>query len=333
MEKEVDLQPIGISLDHANKETRRAKQLVDKCPECGSSNLIHDYDTGETVCGECGLVIYEQMMDKGPEWRAFTEEQRVSRTRVGAPTSYTVHDKGLSTTISQVGYDAFGRKLPLTTRIQMWRLRKWQTRTRVHASVERNLAQAMNELDLLCNKLYITPTTKEKAAVIYRKALDNSLVRGRSIKAVVAAALYAACRDGGLQRTLQEITRATLTLDKKDVARCYRLLLRELKIQMPFPYPVGCISKIAEKVNISGKTQGLAIQLLSQAGEKKFGKLADQGKNPTSMAAAALYLACLYNNEKKTQKNIADAAEVTEVTIRNRYLTIVRALNLKVPKH
>jgi len=102
MEKEVDLQPIGISLDHANKETRRAKRLVDKCPECDSSNLIHDYDTGETICGECGLVIHEQMMDKGPEWRAFTEEERVSRTRVGAPTSYTVHDKGLSTTISQI---------------------------------------------------------------------------------------------------------------------------------------------------------------------------------------------------------------------------------------
>jgi transcription initiation factor TFIIB len=332
MEKEVDLQPIGISLDHANKETRRAKRLVDKCPECDSSNLIHDYDTGETICGECGLVIHEQMMDKGPEWRAFTEEQRVSRARVGAPTSYTVHDKGLSTTISQINYDAFGRKLSLTTRIQMWRLRKWQIRTRVHASAERNLAQAMNELDLLRNKLYITPTTKEKAAVIYRKALDNGLVRGRSIKAVVAAALYAACRDGGLPITLREIANASLT-DKKDVARCYRLLLRELEIQMPFPYPVRCISKIAERVRISGKTQGLAIQLLHQAGEKKFGKMADQGKDPIGMAAAALYIACLLNNENKTQKDLADAAGVTEVTVRNRYHTIVDALHLKVPKH
>jgi len=211
----------------------------------------------------------------------------------------------------------------------MWRLRKWQTRTRVHASAERNLAQAMNELDLLCNKLYITPTTKEKAAIIYRKALDNGLVRGRSIQAVVAAALYAACRDSGLPKTLREITKATLTADKKDVARCYRLLLRELKIEMPFPDPVGCISKIAEKVSISGKTQGLAIQLLCDT--KK--KLAHLGKDPMGMAAAALYLACLLNDEKKIQKDLAEAAEVTGVTIRNRYLTIAKALNLKVPKH
>jgi len=328
MEKEVDLQPIGISLDHANKETRRAKRLVDKCPECDSSNLIHDYDTGETICGECGLVIHEQMMDKGPEWRAFTEEERVSRARVGAPTSYSVFDKGLSTAISQIDRDAFGRKLPLSTRIQMWRLRKWQIRTRVRSSADRNLAQAMPEIDRIRNKLYIPEPIKEKAALIYRKALDKGLTRGRSIAAMAAAALYAACRATGTPRTLREITEASLS-DKRNVARCYRILLDELKIKVQFPDPVGCISKIAERVRISGKTQGLAIQLLCDT--KK--KLAHLGKDPMGMAAAALYLACLLNDEKKIQKDLAEAAEVTEVTIRNRYLTIAKALNLKVPKH
>ena len=128
---------------------RAHQRLVDKCPECGSDNLVHDYDTGETVCGDCGLVLYEQMMDKGPEWRAFTQEEKASRSRVGVPTSYSVHDKGLSTAISQVDRDAFGRKLPLSTRLQMWRLRKWQIRSRVHSSIDRNLAQAMAELDRL----------------------------------------------------------------------------------------------------------------------------------------------------------------------------------------
>jgi len=112
----------------SKKESRTHQRLVDKCPECGSGNLVHDYDTGETVCGDCGLVLYEQMMDKGPEWRAFTQEEKASRSRVGVPTSYSVHDKGLSTAISQVDRDAFGRKLPLSTRLQMWRLRKWQIR-------------------------------------------------------------------------------------------------------------------------------------------------------------------------------------------------------------
>ena len=147
--------------------------LVEECPECTSKNLIHDYDTGETICGDCGLVVYEQMMDKGPEWRAFTQQEKTSRSRVGMPTSYSIHDKGLSTAISQVDRDAFGRKLPLSTRLQMWRLRKWQIRSRVHSSVDRNLAQAMSELERLSGKVSISPPIREKASVVYRKALDK----------------------------------------------------------------------------------------------------------------------------------------------------------------
>ena len=130
------------------KETQKpTPRLAEICPECGGKNLVHDYDTGETICGECGLVLFEQMLDKGPEWRAFTQQEKASRSRVGMPTSYSIHDKGLSTTISQVDRDAFGRKLPLSTRLQMWRLRKWQIRSRVHSSIDRNLSQAMSELE------------------------------------------------------------------------------------------------------------------------------------------------------------------------------------------
>jgi transcription initiation factor TFIIB len=310
----------------SKKESGVRQRLVDKCPECGSSNLIHDYDTGETVCGDCGLVLYEQMMDKGPEWRAFTQEEKASRSRVGVPTSYSVHDKGLSTAISQVDRDAFGRKLPLSTRLQMWRLRKWQIRSRVHSSIDRNLAQAMAELDRLSDKVFIPQPTKEKAAVTYRKALDKGLVRGRSIAAIAAAALYAACRGSGTPRTLREIAEASL-VDKKDVARCYRLLLRELDVHMPIADPLTYVSKIAERTGISGKTQGLAIQILRIARKKR----AAAGKDPMGLAAAALYIACLQNNEKKTQKDIAEAAGVTEVTVRNRYKTLKKQLDLELP--
>jgi len=302
------------------------QRFADKCPECGSANLVHDYDTGETVCGDCGLVLHEQMMDKGPEWRAFTQEEKESRSRVGIPTSYSVHDKGLSTAIGRVDRDAFGRKLPLQTRLQMWRLRKWQIRSRVHSSVDRNLAQAMAELDRLSDKSYIPPSVKEKAAVIYRKALDKGLVRGRSIAAIAAASLYAACRDTNTPRTLREIAEASL-VDKKDVARCYRLLLRELGVQMPIADPLTYISKIAERTGISGRTQGVAIQILSDAKRRR----AAAGKDPMGLAAAALYLACLQNNEKKTQKDIAEAAGVTEVTVRNRYKSLKRQLGLALP--
>ena len=302
------------------------QRTAEKCPECGSTNLVHDYDTGETVCGGCGLVLREQMMDKGPEWRAFTQEEKASRSRVGVPTSYSVHDKGLSTAIGRVDRDAFGRKLPLSTRLQMWRLRKWQIRSRVHSSVDRNLAQAMAELDRLSDKAYIPGPVKEKAAVVYRKALDKGLVRGRSIAAIAAASLYAACRTTGTPRTLREIAEASF-VDKKDVARCYRLLLRELKVQMPIADPLTYVSKIAERTGISGPTQGIAIKILYEAKRRR----AAAGKDPMGLAAAALYIACLQRNEKKTQKDIAEAAGVTEVTVRNRYKSLKRQLGIEIP--
>ena len=313
-----------MSITKENPKTHQP--LADKCPECTSKNLIHDYDTGETICGDCGLVLYEQMLDKGPEWRAFTQEEKASRSRVGMPTSYSVHDKGLSTAISQVDRDAFGRKLPLATRLQMWRLRKWQIRSRVHSSIDRNLAQAMAELDRLSGKVSISPPIKEKAAVIYRKALDKGLVRGRSINSIAEAALYAACRGSGTPRTLREIAEAS-RVDKKDVARCYRLLLRELDVHMPISDPLTYVSKIAEKNGISGKAQGAAIAILGEARRKR----AAAGKDPMGLAAAALYIACLQHNEKKTQKDIADAAGVTEVTVRNRYKALKKQLNLELP--
>ncbi|TET19516.1 transcription initiation factor IIB [Candidatus Bathyarchaeota archaeon] len=316
----------SIEEGNVSKKNERTLRSTDKCPECGSANLIHDYDTGETVCGNCGLVLHDQMMDKGPEWRAFTQEEKASRSRVGIPTSYSVHDKGLSTAIGRVDRDAFGRKLPLSTRLQMWRLRKWQIRSRVHSSVDRNLAQAMAELDRLCDKAHIPGPVKEKAAVIYRKALDRGLVRGRSIAAIAAAALYAACRSTKTPRTIRDIAETSL-VNKKDVARCYRLLLRELDMRMPIADPLTYISKIAERTGISGPTQGIAIKILRDAKTQRV----SSGKDPMGLAAASLYIACLQTNEKKTQKDIAEAAGVTEVTVRNRYKSLKRQLELEIP--
>ncbi len=303
---------------------KMSQRLADRCPECASKKLIHDYDTGETICGACGLVLYEQMLDKGPEWSAFTLEDKTSRSRVGAPTSYSIHDKGLSTTISQIDRDAFGRKLPVSTRLQMWRLRKWQIRSRVHSSTDRGLAQAMAELERLSDKVNISSLIKEKAAVIYREALAKALIRRGSIVSIAAAALYAACRKSGTPITISEMARASL-VDKKDVTRCYRMLLQELDFQMPIPDPLIFVSKIAEKNGISGKTQGAAIAILREVKQKRFAA----GKDPIGMAASALYIACLQNNEKITQKNIAEAAGVTEVTVRNRCKTLMEQLNLK----
>lgn len=306
-------------------EKKQVARPIDHCPECGSPNLVEDYDMGEVICGKCGLVVKEDVMDEGPEWRAFTREEKDSRSRVGTPTSYSIHDKGLSTVIDRVNRDAFGRELPVATRLQMLRLRKWQIRARVHSSADRNLAQAMAELDRLADKIHIPNSVKEKAALIYRKALEKGLVRGRSISAIAAAALYAACRFTGTPRTLKEVAEASL-VKKKDVARCYRLLLRELEMQMPISAPISYISKIASKVGIAEKTQRRAMAILQKADTLKI----DAGKDPMGLGAAALYIACVQEGERKTQKEIAESAGVTEVTVRNRYKGLRESLGLNI---
>jgi len=268
-------------------------------------------------------VLSQNLMSRGPEWRAFTKEEKDERGRVGIPTSFSIHDKGLSTVIDRVNRDAYGRQLPMETRMEMLRLRKWQIRTRVHSSSDRNLAQAMAELDRLTDKLHVPANVKENSAVVYRKALDSGLVRGRSIAAIAAASLYAACRSAETPRTLKEVAGAS-RIKKKDVARCYRLLLRELEMSMPVEDPIRCISKIASRAEISMQTQQSAIKVLKDA--KRKGVVA--GKDPMGLAAAALYVACVLENEKKTQKEIAEIANVTEVTVRNRYKGLKDSLGL-----
>jgi len=307
------------------KSLRRISISTSRCPECGSGNLVKDYDMGEIICSDCGLVIRENVVDEGPEWRAFTKEEKQVRSRVGTPSSLSVHDKGLSTVIDKVNKDAFGRELPASTRLQMLRLRKWQIRARVHSSVDRNLSQAMAELDRLADKIRVPPSIKEQAALIYRRALDKELVRGRSILALAAASLYAACRSTQTPRTLKEVSNASY-VRKKDIARCYRLLIRELGMKMPMADPTYCIPKIASRNGINEKTQQTAIKLLHKAEEKKI----ISGKDPMGMAAAAIYVACVIEGEKKTQKEIAEAAGVTEVTVRNRYKGLRKFLKLDV---
>jgi transcription initiation factor TFIIB len=313
-----------VELDLIELSQRRLTKVTN-CPECGSPNLVEDYDLGEVICQACGLVLSEHAINRGPEWRAFTKEEKESRGRVGIPTSFSIHDKGLSTVIDHVNRDAFGRQLPLARRLEMLRLRKWQIRTRVHSSVDRNLAQAMAELDRLTDRIHVPAPIKERAAVIYRKALDSGLVRGRSIAAIAAASLYAACRHSETPRTLKEVSAAS-RIRKKDVARCYRLLLRELDMKMPVEDPVKCVSKIASKVDISMQTQRRAFDILKEA--RKRGMVA--GKDPMGLAAASLYVACVLEGEKKTQKEIAEVANVTEVTVRNRYKNLKESLGLNV---
>ncbi|MDG6903056.1 MAG: transcription initiation factor IIB, partial [Nitrososphaerota archaeon] len=203
------------------------------------------------------------------------------------------------------------------------RLRTWDSRSQVHEPVDRNLRQAFSELDRLSDKLSVSDAVVEKAAYIYRKALERGLVRGRSISAIIAASLYAACRDTQTPRTLKDLA-AVSNVKKKDIARCYRLLLKEMDIKMPVVDPTKCISRIASKAQLTEKTKRRALEILKRAEETRI----SAGKDPMGLAAAALYVACTLEGEDKTQKDVAEAAGVTEVTIRNRYKGLRSALGI-----
>jgi len=283
-----------------------------RCPSCGQRKVVTDENSGELFCGVCGFVINEKLEDTGAEWRTFSNEES-SRTRVGAGTSLTMHDMGLSTIIGPVNKDSTGKPLSATVKSSIERLRTWDSRTQAHSSADRNLRQALNEMDKLKDKLALADAVIEKAAYIYRKAMGKKLVRGRSIQGLVAACLYAACRNTETPRTLDDIAQG-INIRRKDVARCYRLIFRELDLKMPVVDPVKGVSRIASLAELGEKTKRKAIEILNKA--KKVGMVA--GKDPMGIAAAALYIACISMGEVKSQKEISVASGVTEVTIRNR---------------
>jgi len=282
------------------------------CSRCGSSNLIVDYEAGEEVCSDCGLVVSEAIVDTGPEWRAFTSAEKNSRPRVGMARSYTLYDMGLSTSFSG-NRDARGNRLDTDTKSRMKKLKKYDTRSKLDDTWGRNLSIAMAELDRLSTILHIPRNVKEHAALVYRRALKADLIRGRSIDAFVAASLYAACRKLRVPRPLKEVSKAS-TREHSEVSRSYRLLHRELKLKMPVDDPMKFVSGIASKLNVRQSTQHKAVDILRMARERQ----GLSGKDPRGIAAAALYMACLENDDKRIQKDVAAAAGTTEVTLRNR---------------
>jgi len=289
--------------------------------------MVIDSSKGEMVCGFCGFVVKERIEETGPEWRAFSKEEKNDRSRVGIPSSLAMHDMGLATVIGSENRDASGKNLAGSVRTAIERLRTWDGRSQVHEPVDRNLRQAFSELDRLTDKLNLSDVVTERTAYIYRKALEKGLVRGRSIGGLIAASTYAACRVTETPRTLKDVAAAS-GMKKKEIARCYRLLLRELDLRMPISDPVKCISRIASKAGLSERTKRTAMGILKRAVESRT----SAGKDPMGLAAASLYVACVLEGENKTQKDIAEAASVTEVTIRNRYKGLRIALKIQEPE-
>lgn len=281
------------------------------CSTC-KGRPIADPESGELICSNCGLVLSDKATDSRPEWRTF-ESETSSRVRVGAPTSMASHDRGLATVIGRNNSDSSGRRLDASMHMTMQRLRTWDFRTQAHTSADRNLFRAFDELGRCKDKLGLSDAIVEKTGYIYRKAHEKSLVRGRSTSSMMAAAIYVACREMGISRTLGDIAEIT-DVKNKAISRSYRLLVNELGIKIPLADPMKCIVKIANNLQVSEKTKREAIDTMDVLVKKEI----SAGKSPMALAATVLYISSLKNGENLTQKDIAVAAGVTEVTIRNR---------------
>ena len=251
-------------------------------------------------------------VDEDAEWRTFAGDEK-NRTRVGDRTSILIHDMGLSTVIGRSNQDSIGRKLSHPMKDSFRRLREYDQRIHLTGTYQKNLINALSDMNNIQIKLSLPESVVEFAAYIFRKASERRLIQGRTIKGMVGACVYLACRNGDIARSMADIARV-LNIGKKNLSNCYRLLLIQFEIKVPPPNPLTAVSRIANLVGYTEKTKRMAILILEK--EKSLGEFA--GKEPNGFAAAALYVVGTYNGEKISQQSLAKASGTTGVTIRNR---------------
>jgi transcription initiation factor TFIIB len=309
-----------------------------KCSIDDRSHIpITDHESGEIICGNCGIVLVttdlfevDNSQEQQKQQLAFTpfETESGSNSTIvtgASPSLLSRHDRGLATIIGRPNVDASGKKLENDMCSTFKRLRTWDARTQMNTSTNRNLLRAFSELNTLKDKLGLSDYIVEKTAYIYRKVEERGLIRGRSIYAMLAACVYLSCRETGTPRTLKDVAIES-NIKRKGIARCVRIIIHELDISAPAFDLMKCIAKIANTSKVSEKTKRQALTIMKQADKRKI----PAGKDPMGLAASALYIACKQTAENKTQSDMAKAGGVTEVTIRNRVRDLGKSLNLPI---
>ena len=303
-------------------ENREVKlEEIDTCPECGSSRITRDYKRGELVCKQCGLVIEDHVIDQGPEWRGYTLEEQNAVARTGAPIK---HPSDLPTVIGWKNTDSYGRSIPTRNRPSVYRLRKWQQRVG-RGKTPKNMASAMSRCNSISSSMELPRQVREATAMLYRRAMEQNLIRGRSIEAVTAAALYAACRQCGVPRTLEEVADSS-EVDRKEIGKTYRFLSRELNLKLMPLQPQDYLSRFCRKLELNEDIERKALDMLQMIEEQGL----TSGRGPTGIAAAIIYITSLVERDNRTQSEVATVAGVTEVTIRNRYKEIAENLDIDI---
>ena len=284
-----------------------------ECPNC-RGKLIRDSDKGEILCPRCGFVALDQNVDTTPEWAPMDQEERAKRMRTGMPGTFALHDFGLSTDISGNNRDSHGKYLDPLNRQSAQRMQKWQRRIRTSSSSERSLSIALAKISEASDVLTLPNSVIEEASHIFRKSAKANISKSKSIAGMTAASIYLACRRSNVNRSLKEIAKAS-GINSRAAAKYYRLLVSEVEnTYIPPPSVQKYISKLVNKEKINPKVERLALDLAEKANESEI----SSGKTPAGLAAAYVYISSVLSSEHIPQREIAEFAEVTEVTVRNR---------------
>jgi len=312
------------------EEIRRVELHDDseKCPECESNHLVKDYARGELYCESCGLVVLEDIILEEEEWRSYTPEQRVKRSRIGMPNTYTLHDRGLSTEISSISRDSQGNYLSRDAKTKFYKMRKLHNRLKFSNQKEKRLALGLSQVDRYVSQLGLPKTYKEATSLLYRKAAAQNLIRGRSVQTVAAAVIYAVCRMNSIPRTLSEVCEVcdlTSKADKRKVGKAYKAIAKSLKLKVALVRPEQYLSRFCAELGLSHKTQAEALKIIEKAHD--VDKL--RSAIPTGIGAAAIYIASKKTGEKITQRRISEVVGVSEPTLRYRYHDLMKVLKSK----
>ncbi len=288
-----------------------------KCPECGESEFFHNREQAEIICKHCGFVVEESMVNFGRERFADSESmEKLSRT--GAP-----WDPRISNNLAtNIGNNQDLRKLTSRQAMMFRRIRKKNNWT--SSSLESNFNKNLANLRLLGNSLNIPERVEKEAAQLYRQFAQHGFTRARSCEYIIVASIYAACKMHALPKSLKEISEVS-NIDKKIIAKNYKYLAKKLGLKMTLSNPIDFLGKFNSELGLSPKVQSRAVEIIEAADKKGL----TNGKSPLSTAASAIYISALILNEKVTQKNVADTAKITEVTLRNRCKEVINGLKIK----
>jgi transcription initiation factor TFIIB len=288
--------------------------------KCKTYPVITDLERGEILCGGCGLVLLQNIPDLSYENHGYTNEEFMTQTRTGPATSLTMHDQGLSTVIGS-DIDSCGNKLSSKAKVTFSRLREWDKRSKSRSTS--SLSKAFTILNGMKTKLAIPDNVVEKAAYIYRKAVTAKLTRGRTMTSLIAASLYAACRETNTPRTLDDIVEVG-NVERRILSRDLRTLIKKLSLSLNQYDTSSFVIKIANNLQLKEKTKRNGLDILKKAQATRI----TSGKHPVALAAASLYIACMLNDEKISQKRFSEAANVSDVTIRTTVSVLRKTLRL-----